>query len=107
MARKCQQVSRTSASVNKQVQEQTQNNQHSTVDKVEEHEWQLSYVEWNVDTVRATVERMEATLMHMVQNLNSQVPRQPKLQRSQLARHDEQRSLYTNDEAHQRPKHSP
>ena len=65
MARMRQQISGTSTLVYEQVQEQTQNNQHFTVDEVEEHARRLMHVERNVDMVKAIVERMEATLMHM------------------------------------------
>ena len=75
MARTRQQMSGTSALVHEPVQEQTQNNQHSTVDEGE-HACRLSYVERDVDVVKTTVERIEATLMHLAQNVNSQVPRQ-------------------------------
>ena len=56
-------MSGTSAPAYEQVQEQTQNNQYSTVDK-DEHAWRLTHVERDIDVVRATVEQMEANLMH-------------------------------------------
>ena len=89
MARTCQQIFGTSASVHEQVQEQTQNNQHSTVDEVEEHARRLTHVERNVDTVKAIVEQTEATMMHMAQNMNSKVPRQPEQRRRQQTRREE------------------
>ena len=48
-----------------QIQEQTQNNQHPTVNEAKEHAWRLTHVERNVDMVRAIVEHMEGILMHM------------------------------------------
>ena len=57
-------MSGTSALAYEQVQEQTHNNQHSTVDE-DEHVWWLTHVERDIDVLRPTVEQMEATLMHL------------------------------------------
>ena len=63
-------MSGSSTPVHEPIQEQIQNNQHSTVDE-DEHERQLTYVERNMDLVKTTVEWMEATLMNLAQNINS------------------------------------
>ena len=65
MAKTRQQMSETSAQIHEPVQEQTQNNQHSTIDE-DEHARQLTHMERDMDLVRTTVERMEATLMNLV-----------------------------------------
>ena len=54
MARTRQQMSGTSALVHEPVQEQTQNNQHPTIDEDEHARW-LTHVERDVDLVRTIV----------------------------------------------------
>ena len=53
------------------------------------------------------MERIEATLMHMAQNLKSQVPQQPQPQKSQPKMHEERRSSHANEEVYRRLEHSP
>ena len=106
MARTCQQISRTLAPVHEPIQEQTQNNQHSTVDE-DEHARRLTHIEWDVDLVRTTVEQMEAILMNLAQNINSQVLRQIEHRWRSSTKNKTWKDSYTKGKIHKKSDHSP